>query len=161
MIEFRGFPVNPDRKYDKTGFFILWPLAAFPFFAWPVALISNPKECLADPMGTGVMFLGSMAWTAFWGTIPVLARLSDVAEAKRIANSRITIDDIGIKFNTVKSVVSMPWSEIQSIKIDHYSEDDDILFKTKWKTVRYEHWLDNEQAFLDEVRRHFPDTDLT
>jgi hypothetical protein len=155
MVEFKGEPYSSDRKFDKTGFYILWPLAAFPLVAGPVALVTSPKEVFADLGTTAIMSLFGLAWVLFWGMIPILTYMADVRRARQISTYKVLIDPDGVEFHADKTV-RMPWSDMKSIKSDSDPDSNDIIFKGKNNQYRYERWLADNYGFLRKVKDYFP-----
>ncbi|MBX9692564.1 MAG: hypothetical protein K2Z81_09280 [Cyanobacteria bacterium] len=160
MIEFKNKPLTGKEIYDKTGFYILWPLAAFPLVAIPFLMITERKEFFKDAQLAVFMILCGVVWTIFWGGIPFLALRADKAEAERISKFKARITDDGIEFDTLTDVCRMKWADMKSIEVDAYDEDNDVVFKTERQKFRYQRWLDEDREFLEEVRRHFPETKL-
>ncbi len=160
MIEFKNRPLTGKETYDKTGFYILWPLAAFPLVAIPFAMITQSKEFFKEPQLAVFMILCGLVWTVFWGGIPFLALRADKTEATRISKYKARIDDEGIEFDTLNEVCRMHWVDIKCIEVDAYDEDNDIIFKTNQKKFRYQRWLNEDRQFLEEVKKHFPEMKL-
>lgn len=157
MVEFKGTPFDPQRKFDKTGFFILWPVAAFPLVFGPIALVTNAREIVADPGGVLFMCLAALVWVLFWGSIPIFVYRADVNAARAIAASSAIVDDMGVEFKTPRKVHRFKWSDMKSIRLVPESDYGDISFKANNGSYCYERWLEADDRFLDEVRKHFPD----
>lgn len=154
MAEFRGTPAQ-GAKIDKTGFYILWPLAAFPLVVGPFTLITSPKTVFSDLGTTAVMMLVGLGWVLFWGLIPVFVYMSEAGRARKISGYRVVVDSVGIEFHTDR-VIRMCWSEIESIQSDRDPESIDLIFKSRNSKFRYERWLEDDYGFVQQVRNYFP-----
>lgn len=155
MIEFRGRPLTGEEKYDKTGFYILWPLAVFPVFAGLGVLVTDPGAVFKDTQHTMFMILFGIGWTLFWGIIPVLAYQADKAKARRESTYKVRVDEQSIEFDLGTSVCRMNWSEMKSIRCED-PDNGDVTFRSKHKKFCYECWVEDEVGFQREVRQHFP-----